>query len=282
MNSYIEELEQVTSKKTTYDVATSMFTALLSKGIIPWDREHIICSNGERYGAYSHSFGKDYSLLNQMLLEPGEYISFKGANAAGGRIKKGSKSVVLFGYKMLETTERNKDTNRLEKKKIPYFQYSRVFKMDDVEDIKIKFIPDENDVVNKGKYKFADKVIFDYLERLHTKVVRASEIKVDGATNTIYLPEKPKKTASYYHDVFKSLAYIEQKAQPTSMHSIYDLVSEIVASYFMQVMELKYLRNPNSDYAEKWCRALDDDHHLIVRAASRATKAIHSIRNEEE
>lgn len=43
--------------------------------------------------AVSHTTGKPYSLLNQMLLgKPGEYLTYKQVQAEGGYIRKGEKS----------------------------------------------------------------------------------------------------------------------------------------------------------------------------------------------
>ena len=43
--------------------------------------------------AVSHTTGKPYSLLNQMLLgKPGEYLTYKQVQAEGSYIRKGEKS----------------------------------------------------------------------------------------------------------------------------------------------------------------------------------------------
>lgn len=55
-----------------YQIITDRIIAELEKGVIPWRKPW----TGTQAGAYSHSTGKPYSLLNQMLLgRPGEYIS---------------------------------------------------------------------------------------------------------------------------------------------------------------------------------------------------------------
>lgn len=62
-------------------MVTDRLVAEMEKGIIPWNRPW----TGSGEGAVSHSTGKPYSLLNQMLLgRPGEYITFKQCAAEGG------------------------------------------------------------------------------------------------------------------------------------------------------------------------------------------------------
>ena len=56
-----------------YTIITEKIIKELENGKIPWNRPW----TGTRAGAYSGATGKPYSLLNQMLLNPGEYWTFK-------------------------------------------------------------------------------------------------------------------------------------------------------------------------------------------------------------
>lgn len=62
--------------------------AEMEAGIIPWRKPWMASG-----AAVSHTTGKPYSLLNQMLLgKPGEYLTYKQVQAEGGYIRKGEKS----------------------------------------------------------------------------------------------------------------------------------------------------------------------------------------------
>ena len=77
---------------SVYQLVTDRIIAELEKGNIPWNKPW----TGIRSGAFSRSTGKPYSVLNQMLLmKPGEYLTYKQAQAAGGTIKKGEKSQIV-------------------------------------------------------------------------------------------------------------------------------------------------------------------------------------------
>ena len=76
-----------------YAEVTARIIAQMEEGVIPWCKPWIACGK-----AISRSTGKPYSLLNQMLLgRPGEYLTFKQCQEAGGKVKKGEKaSMVVF------------------------------------------------------------------------------------------------------------------------------------------------------------------------------------------
>lgn len=81
-----------------YAAITDRIIAQMEQGIIPWQKPWI--SSGK---AISHATGKPYSLLNQMLLgRPGEYLTFRQCQEAGGKVKKGEKSSMVVFWKWIE------------------------------------------------------------------------------------------------------------------------------------------------------------------------------------
>ena len=81
-----------------YAAVTDRIIAQMEQGVIPWLKPWR--TNGK---AVSHATGKPYSLLNQMLLgRPGEYLTFKQCQTAGGRVKKGEKSNMVVFWKWIE------------------------------------------------------------------------------------------------------------------------------------------------------------------------------------
>ena len=76
-----------------YAAVTDRIIEQMEQGIIPWQKPWI--SNSK---VISHATGKPYSLLNQLMLgRPGEYLTFKQCQEAGGRVRKGEKShMVVF------------------------------------------------------------------------------------------------------------------------------------------------------------------------------------------
>ena len=94
-----------------YGEITNRIISEMEQGIIPWKKPWIASG-----AAISHTTGKRYSLLNQMLLgKPGEYITFKQAQQEGGHVRKGAKAKMVVFWKFLQVT----DEDTQEEKQVP-------------------------------------------------------------------------------------------------------------------------------------------------------------------
>ena len=99
-----------------YQIITDSIIAELEKGVIPWRKPW----TGTQTGAYSHSTGKPYSLLNQMLLgRPGEYITWSQVKAEGGIVRQGEKSSVVVFWKQQNVKELDAESGEEVEKIIP-------------------------------------------------------------------------------------------------------------------------------------------------------------------
>ena len=140
-----------------YAEITARIIDQMENGIIPWQKPWV--TNGK---AISHATGKAYSLLNQMLLgRPGEYLTFKQCQEAGGRVRKGEKSSMVVFWKWIE----QEDEETGEKKEVPFLRYYNVFHIDQCEGISAKHttetvLPDGADTMET-----AQDIIYDYLSR---------------------------------------------------------------------------------------------------------------------
>ena len=81
-----------------YKEITDRIIAEMEQGIIPWEKPWIAAGR-----CVSHTTGKPYSLLNQMLLgRAGEYVTFKQCQQEGGRVRKGVKAHMVVFWKWVE------------------------------------------------------------------------------------------------------------------------------------------------------------------------------------
>ena len=81
-----------------YAAVTDRIIEQMEQGIIPWQKPWV--ASGK---AVSYATGNPYSLLNQLMLgRPGEYLTFKQCQAAGGKVKKGAKSSMVVFWKWIE------------------------------------------------------------------------------------------------------------------------------------------------------------------------------------
>ena len=78
-----------------YAEITDRMVKEMEQGQIPWQKPWMAAGK-----AISHTTGKPYSLLNQMLLgRAGEWLTFKQCQEEGGFVRKGEKSRMVIFWK---------------------------------------------------------------------------------------------------------------------------------------------------------------------------------------
>jgi len=101
-----------------YEMVTNKIVEQLEKGVVPWRKPWV---NG---GAVSWNTQKAYRGINTMLLDAGEWATFKQIKEAGGKVKKGSKSSFVIFFKWIE-----KEDNDGEIERIPLLRFYNVFEI---------------------------------------------------------------------------------------------------------------------------------------------------------
>lgn len=284
-------------KKSVYEIITERFTEQLSKGVVPWEKPWISV-RGERCGGWSHTTGKPYSLINQMMLPAqGEYITWRQIQDEGGKLKKDAKGYPVCFWKMYQMEVKDTDTNHVDIKPVPVLRYYTVFRVEDCEGISYNYSADESQLDGlkaPAKCKKADDLFKAYLK---TSGVKFEEQMGDRAyynpgLDTIVLPVKKqfKDKAEYYSTLFhetvhstghmnrlnRFCTYTHQRGRD---YSLEELVAEIGACAILYNLRLETkdsIKNSNA-YLRGWLAALQDDTRMIVKAAARAQKAVRYI-----
>ncbi|MBP3653188.1 MAG: DUF1738 domain-containing protein [Clostridia bacterium] len=280
-----------------YAEITNRIIAELEKGIIPWEKPW----TGVNTGAISHSTGRPYSLINQLMLgEPGEYITFNQCKQEGGKVKKGSKAKIVVFWKPIP--HEKKDANgkpvldedgKPVTSIVPYLKYFQVFHINDCEGINPRYA-DGNPHNNIEPDDAAELAIEEYLQRsgVTLKHEEGDRAYYRPSADLVVLPlrEQFTSTAEYYgtafHELTHSTGHPKRLARITGTaafgsesYSKEELVAEIGAATLLHEMGLETsgsFRN-NAAYIQSWLKALKDDKHLIVSAAGRAEKAVKMI-----
>ena len=272
-----------------YAAVTDRIIEQMENGIIPWQKPWV--ANGK---AISHATGKAYSLLNQMLLgRPGEYLTFKQCQEAGGRVRKGEKSSMVVFWKWIE----QEDEETGEKKEVPFLRYYNVFHIDQCEGISTKHTQETTFPDGADTLTTAQDIIYDYLSREGVKMTHTEgdQAFYRPATDEVVLPIRKQfiSTAEYYSTVFHELTHstghpsrLNRLTKPsffgTEDYSKEELVAEIGASALVNYVGLETsnsLRN-SAAYIHNWLGVLKGDKRFIVRAAGRAEKAVNLILNQ--
>ena len=272
-----------------YAAVTERIIEQMEQGIIPWQKPWISCGK-----AISRTTRKPYSLLNQMLLgRPGEYLTFKQCQQAGGKVKKGEKASMVVFWKFIE----QEDEETGEKKEVPFLRYYNVFHIDQCEGITAKHTTETAFPDGAEPLEAAQEIIYDYLSREGVKLLHEEGDRAfyRPATDEVVLPI-PKQfisTAEYYSTVFHELTHstghakrLNRLSKPsffgTEDYSKEELIAEIGAAALVNHVGLETnssLRN-NAAYLQNWLRVLKDDKRFIVSAAGRAEKAVNLILNQ--
>ena len=267
-----------------YAEVTARIIDQMENGIIPWEKPWIACGK-----AVSHATGKAYSLLNQMLLgRPGEYLTFKQCQEAGGRIRKGAKSHMVVFWKWIETEETG------EKKEVPFLRYYNVFHIDQCEGVTAKHTHEVRFPDGAETLEAAQEVIYDYLGREGVKLTHSEGDRAfyRPATDEVVLPIRKQfmSTAEYFSTAFHELVHstghksrldrlTKVAAFGSDDYSKEELVAEIGAAALVNHVGLETdhsFRN-SAAYVQNWMQVLKDDKRFIVSAAGKAEKAVNLI-----
>ena len=271
-----------------YKEITARIIAQMEAGVIPWQKPWV--SRGK---AISRSTGKPYSLLNQMLLgRPGEYLTFKQCQEAGGKVKKGEKSSMVVFWKFIE--QEDEETHKI--KEVPFLRYYNVFHIDQCEGVTAKHPIETTFPEGASTVEAAQTIVEGYIAREGIKLCHREGDRACycPSTDEVILPEQKQfhSTAEYYGTVFHELTHstghpsrLDRLSKlsffGTEEYSKEELVAEIGAATLVNHVGLETstsLRN-NAAYLQNWLQVLKDDKRFIVSATGKAEKAVNLILN---
>ena len=267
-----------------YAEITNRMIHEMEAGVIPWRKPWMASG-----AAVSHTTGKAYSLLNQMLLgKAGEGLTFNQCQQEGGKIRKGEKAQIVVFWKWLD----QEDEETHEVKQVPFLRYYNVFHIDQCEGITAKHITENPNPAQADEA--AETIITEYVKR---EGVRLEHQEGDAAfyqpaADRIVLPMMKQftETAEYYGTVFhemvhstghmKRLARLDTTANfGGEEYSKEELVAEIGSAALVNHAGLetaKSFRN-SAAYVQNWLTVLKSDKRFIVSAAGKADKAVNYI-----
>ncbi len=259
-----------------YEMVTDRIIKLLESGVVPWRRPWKVGA------AVNWKTGKPYRGINTLLLEPGEYASFKQVSEAGGKVKKGEKGNIVVFWTWLE----KEDEKSGEMTKIPFLRYYMVFEINkQCEGLQSKRNDQtfEHDPVEEAEricrgYQDAPPVRFASGRAFY----RPSDDSISVPPLCDY--EKPEEYYStLFHEYVHSTGHenrlnrsgiTEIAAFGDETYSKEELVAEIGAAMLCGVAGIDNSTIENSAaYINSWLRKLKEDKKLIVQAAGQAQKA---------
>ena len=267
-----------------YQTITDRMIAEMEQGIIPWKKPWMASGM-----AISHTTGKAYSLLNQMLLgRAGEYLTFKQVQAEGGKVLKGEKASLLIFWKFIE----KEDENTGETIQVPFLRYYSVFHIDQCEGIQAKYQHELTETASPDES--AESIIADYVRREGVTIENqeGNAAFYQPSMDRIVLPlmKQFAETAEYYGTAFhelthstghmKRLARIDSPANfGSESYSKEELIAELGSAALVHHcgLETKSSFHNSAAYIQNWLQVLRNDKHFIVSAAGKAEKAVNFV-----
>lgn len=275
-----------------YEIITNKFVESLEQGRIPWQKPWSVGG-----WAFNYTTGKPYSLINQMLLAGGEYLTFQQVTNLGGKVKKGEKGSMVISY--FEKVDKDEDGNELPETKRVLPRYYYVFEVSQCEGIEPKRTEDtgrkEHEVIEEAK-----AVMDTYFGRETVKLEHHMNPKAfyRPATDTVVLPEMSMfKTANgYYGTAFHEMVHstmTESRCNRTEErfgkcvafgskeYSKEELVAEIGSSFISNHIgiDTKEIFDNSKAYIQSWMQKLKNDPKFIIEASAKAEKAAKYILN---
>ena len=287
------------AKFDMYAEVTKRIIEILESGKIPWEKPWV----GE-CGAWSRATGKPYALINQFMLESGEYVTFKQMAEEGGRLVPNedgempkAKQVWEFYFKKIRKEEENADTGETEEKFVflPKCKYTSVYNVEKDTTLSVKH---KKGVEPAGvePIEALENVRADYVARsgIHYVEEFSSSAFYSPRTDKVVVPEKSQfnNVAEFYSTAFHELAH--STGHPTRLkrftdtdvarfgsedYSREELVAELTACSVLSSMGVETsssFRN-NAAYIQSWVSALKEDTKAIVRASAKAEAAYYLI-----
>jgi len=294
--------------KKIYQEITERIVEELKAGRRPWSQPWITPHGGS---LRNYNTGRPYRGINTLLLglsmqfhgfaDP-RWLTLKGANRLGGRVKKGAVGTRIVFWKVIEkpvADEENEngvildeELGKTKTRKIFFFaRYYTVFNAEQCEGL-----PQESEnslriVHSEEEENALAEQIVDLLQPEH----RGGGAFYIPEEDMICLPERNcfPKLGDYYLTLFHEGIHWTGHPARTGRHQIFanrfqnrrerameELVAEIGASFLGSAVGIPFEEGQHSEYIGEWLSALENDSRLIISMAAHAQKAADFILKE--
>lgn len=293
---------KVVEKDLVYRIITERILAKLEEGVVPWRKPWNVTGTANKRWS-----GKEYRGVNTFLAvmsgKEGPWLTFKMVRDAGGHVLKGEKSEKVVFWKMNKWKKKDDSGEETERKSF-ILRYYSVFSLEQTSlanepDKWPKWLVEEK---AKAKSKGNGKKPIKAAEKIWKGYESRPELK-HGGNRAFYRPSddfiqlpvtKNFHSIEEYHSVkFHEMIHstghtgrLERFPRDAILpsfgsedYSKEELVAEMGAAFLMAEagIEFEAALDNSASYIKSWMGKLEDDPKLVVRAASRAQRAVDHI-----
>ena len=295
-----------------YDIITDKIVSMLNDGEIPWRRPWAVTG-----GAVSHTSGRKYSLLNQiLLLDEGEgmkdiatccreFLTFNQIKAEGGSIRKGERSKMVVFWKIYRHEVKGLDGEPVLNangepmiESTPVLRYFNVWEVSQCDGIERKYERKHNE--NPKPVEEAERIVSEYFSResCTLEIEESDRAYYNPVQDLVHVPQlsQYEEASEYYSTLFHEMTHSTGHPSRCSRkvtgmasfgsesYSKEELVAEMGAAFLINTAGLdteKAFRN-SAAYIQGWSKKLRDDKRLFVNASAKAEAAVNYILGSNE
>jgi antirestriction protein ArdC len=273
-----------------YEVVTNRIIELLEQGTVPWRRPWT--EKGLPMNAISK---RPYRGINMMLLNSYDYphnrfMTWKQIKTIGGSVKRGETGILVVFTKMIDKEVEKNGKKEIERKSI--LRYYKVFNIDQCTDIPEEFLPKQNTQIEPllecvaivEGMKDAPNIVHKKPDAFYVPsedYINMPKMKTFGSREDYY--------STLFHELIHSTGHQSRLARKeiyenpkfgTDMYSLEELVAEIGSCYLKSYSGLAISdMSNNAAYINSWLSVFKGDTRILIKAASKAQKAVEYILN---
>jgi antirestriction protein ArdC len=293
-----DQMPKNESKFDLYQAVTDGILAKLDEGVIPWRRP--FAGYGQNKMPRNYNSNRPYRGINVFILAFAGYgspywLTFKGAQAAGGQVRKGERGTLVVFWKRILVDDRD---NPGKKKAIPLLRYFNVFNVEQCDGV---------DPTRGAGEQPEEDATFDPIESAEGVLSRyfdrddAPELRISGNVATyeilgdvVTVPEparfdvREEFYSAAYHEAVHSTGAASRLARKgivgkrsTEGYADEELTAEMGAAMLCAVAGIAPATVDNSAaYVDHWRKVISEDPKLVVTAGARAQKAADYVLGE--
>ena len=275
----------------SYDIA-QMFTKAMEEGTAPWQRPW----KSSPFSLFNGITGREYSGINVILLSMNHYndpryCTFKQANEAGYKIKKGSKGHLIKYCSFLTVADKENKEENEEEKKIFMQKYFYVFNFEQLEGVptlELKEICKAFNPIQKCE---------EILKKFDLKIeesITSNKAFYSVYEDKIFVPNRKRfvDELSFYHTVFHEMAHATGAAKrlnrnfgsfSSETYAFEELVAEIASFLVGRAIGCgSEPRKESINYVASWIKQIKKDNNVLFKACKLAEDACKWILNPAE
>lgn len=227
--------------------------------------------------------GFNFFHLSNVMVEKGYtapyFLTFNQLRTLKGKLKKGSKAVHVYFYKIIE----KEDEESSEKKVIPILRRYNVF---NIEDTDIEYELENVQLNDNERYQIAEEFVSN----------TGAEIRYGGSTayfspsdDHIQCPklEYFKDSDNYYATLLHELTHwsgaskrldrLKKGSMGSKNYGFEELVAELGSVFLCSHLGINIEKNQHPEYLQGWINSLKEKPQILWQAASKAQQAFDYI-----